>query len=260
MLSRQFSHPSVSLDLSFEGPKINGVFAGPTHPPGPPTMGRRLPVQWVSKSRYSPPPNGSNPAVELPCFSVTQMPTDSASLSVQVEAWKQRMLPSPKGSVLRHRRQTSARGHPDEAIAEPAIVSGEASFTFTLLHGTGTGVAIGVAAADGSGCVWSLRLSECSLVAATDPRPPGLRQESPRRLPPTTSVKCTVLAIEGSSPPLAHSPHCHMCPGSTLVGCRRCEHGPPGAHVQHWRFDHLRGRPRTTCMRRAALGERLFYR
>ena len=64
------------------------------------------------------------------------------------EHWA-RLLPSG-GGVIQHTRRCSTRDSPDEVLGEHLMTHGEHRFIFTVLRGTGTGMRVGVASADGS--------------------------------------------------------------------------------------------------------------
>ena len=104
-------------------------------------------------------------------FDVVEIPQERSS-SMHA-AWQRMLPPSANGeaSAAHHTVQSTAKDGGHGVFAEPAIVDDEAYFTFTLLRGNGTHARVGVAAADGSGQTWSIRLFDGALVVDPKPKP-----------------------------------------------------------------------------------------
>ena len=92
------------------------------------------------------------------------------------DSWS-RLLPFG-GGVIQHTRKCSSRDSPDEVLGEHLMTQGEHRFCYTVLRGSGTGMRVGVASANGSQTV-GIRLYDGRVVHS-----PGLSAEpgSPRWL------------------------------------------------------------------------------
>jgi hypothetical protein len=118
---------------------------------------RREPCRWV----------GSDHFLVCPTPGLRGAPGPPIHIS---ERWEARLAgaslyssTSTSSSVAVHNRQSTSFTGPDDVLGEPIVAHGEAAFTLSYLQGSGTHARIGVAAADGSGQTWGVRLYDGSL-------------------------------------------------------------------------------------------------
>ena len=99
---------------------------------------------------------------------------DDTPVDAPQDAWT-RLLPFG-GGVIQHRKCSSSRERPGEALGEHLMTEGVHCVTFTILRGTGTGMRVGVASEDGAK-TWGFRLLDGRL--SEPPPPPHTGQGSP---------------------------------------------------------------------------------